>query len=340
MGHDGWTSKLTVVGHPTELTPDDTLRQMVEEAKLGTKVLWIGHNITAANAQWIIMRAHQLGLVTYGEFVATPYRVGIEAGVDALLHMGRYELGVIPDELQTPLAQDPEGAAAATAYDYAEHLPPTDFHVRSYAKFIAAHHAALMPTFSTYYLKLPGHRNLWNEPAASILNPARMSDPPDRQTGEPMYPLPPWSRHLPGFAQRYLESNLQKKADQSAVRLWHINQSLFAAYPHYLAASGASVSGTMAGISLHTELEMLVRIGLTAREALAAATNNYSLQFNWNDIGLIAAGRRADILVVDADPTVNVWNVRKISTLIVDGNILDRAALLARGREQSLGVKH
>jgi hypothetical protein len=43
----------------------------------------LGHNITAANAQLIVARAHQLGLVTYGEFVATPYQVGIEAGVDA-----------------------------------------------------------------------------------------------------------------------------------------------------------------------------------------------------------------------------------------------------------------
>jgi hypothetical protein len=332
IGRDGWTSKLTVVGHPAELSPDNTLEQMVEEAKLGTKVLWIGPTVTAANAQWMITRAHQLGFVTYGEFVATPYRVGIEAGVDALLHMGRYELGVIPDELQTPLVQDPEGAAASTAYDYAEHLPPTDFHVRHYAKLIASHHAALLPTFSMDFLKLPGHRNLWAEPAASILNPARMSDPPDRQTGELMYPLPPWSRHLPGFAQRYLEANLQKKADLSAMRLWRINQAIFAAYPHYLAASGASVSGTMAGISMHTELEMLVRLGLTPREALAAATNNYSLQFNWQDVGQVAPGRRADILVVDGDPTVSVWNARKISTLILDGKVLDRAALLTKSQ--------
>lgn len=339
IGHDGWTAKLAVVGHPAELSPDNTLEQMVEQARLGIKVLWIGPAVTAANAQWMITRAHQLGFVTYGEFVATPYRVGIEAGVDSLLHMGRYELGVIPDELQRPLAQDPEGAAASTAYDYAEHLPPADFHVRSYAKFIAAHHAALMPTFSMDYLKLPGHRNLWTEPAASILNPARMSDPPDRQTGELVYPLPQWSRHLPGIAQRYLEANLQKKADQSAMRLWRINQAIFAAYPHYLAASGASVSGTMAGISLHTELEMLVRLGLTPREALAAATNNYSLQFNWRDIGLIAAGRRADILVVDGDPTVSVWNARKISGLILDGRVLDRAALLAKGNEQA-AIRH
>ena len=86
--------------------------------------------------------------------------------------------------------------------------------------------------------------------------------------------------------------------------------------------------GTMPGISLHTELELLVRLGLSPREALAAATNNYSLQFGWNELGLIAPGRRADILVVDGDPTVNIWNARRISTIILNGEILDRDSLL------------
>jgi imidazolonepropionase-like amidohydrolase len=125
-----------------------------------------------------------------------------------------------------------------------------------------------------------------------------------------------------------MEESQRKKADQSATRLWRINQTIFRAYPHYLAASGAPVSGSFPGISVHVELEMLVRLGLTPREALAAATSNYALQFNWNELGLIAPGRRADILVVDADPTVSTWNVRRISTLILEGNVLDRDALL------------
>jgi adenine deaminase len=125
-----------------------------------------------------------------------------------------------------------------------------------------------------------------------------------------------------------MEAGLQKKADQAAMRLWHINQAIFAAYPHYLAASAAPVLGTMAGISMHTELEMMVRLGFSPREALAAATNNYAIQFNWTDLGEISPGRRADILVVDGDPTVNIWNARRISTLIVDGNLLDRDSLL------------
>jgi hypothetical protein len=327
-GHGDWSTKLNEGARPVELSPDVTARQIAETARLGTRVLRLGWNITAANTQVIITRAHQLGLVTYGEFISTPYKVGIDAGVDALPHMGRYELGVIPDELQRPLVDDPFGTAANTAYDYAEHLPPMDPHFRAYGRFIAAHHGALMPTFSMYFLRLPGHRNLWHEPAAALLDPANMYMPPDRETGEIYYPLSSWTRRLPGSTQRWMEEGQRKKADLSAMRLWRINQTLFGAYPHYLAASGASAMGTMAGISLHTELEMLVRIGLSAREALAASTNNYALQFGWNELGLITPGRRGDILVVDADPSINVWNARRISTIVLDGNVVDREGLL------------
>jgi hypothetical protein len=323
-----WALKLREGAVPTELSPEDTARQLVDTAHLGTRVLWLGHDLTAANAQWIMIHAHQMGLATYGEFVSTPYTVAIDAGVDVLLHMGRYELGVIPDELQRPLVDNSEGPASSTAYDYSERLPPNDLHLRNYARFLAAHHAALMPTFSLEYLNLPDHRNLWKEPAARLLDPNHMSQPSDRATGEAVYPLPPWAHRLPAMGQRYLEEGQKKKADQSALRLWRINQAIFAAYPHYLAASGASDKGTMSGISLHTELEMLVRLGLSPREALAAATNNYALQLGWTELGQISPGRRADILVVDGDPTDNIWNARRISRVILDGNVVDRDGLL------------
>ena len=125
-----------------------------------------------------------------------------------------------------------------------------------------------------------------------------------------------------------IEEREQKNAEQDALRVWRINETIFAAFPHYLAGSGADAMGTMPGISLHTELELLVRLGLSPREALAAATNNYAEQFGWTELGQIAPGRRADIVVVDTDPTVNIWNARSISTLIEDGNVVDRPALL------------
>ncbi len=323
-----WMSKLQEGIRPLELSPEDTGRQLNDTARLGTRVIFIGHNITAANTQWIITRAHQLGMITYGEFISTPYNVGVEDDVDALIHMDRYDLGLVPAELQRPLVDTPEGPSANTAYDYSQRIPPMDRHVSAYAKFLASHHAALMPTLSMYFVNLPGHRNLWKEPAAALLNPANMFNPTNVQTGEMDYPLPSWTRHLPAVGQRWMEENQRKKEAQDAMRMWMINSTIFSAYPHYLAGSGAPVDGSMPGISLHTELELLVRLGLSSREALASATNNYALQFGWNELGLIAPGRRADVLVLDGDPTVNIWNARRISTLIEDGNVIDRDALL------------
>jgi len=331
IGRPEWSAKLKDInGRSIELSPEDTARQLSDTAKLGTRVLWLGHNLTAANTQWIIEHAHQLNLITYGEFVSTPYRVSIQTGVDALVHMGRYELGVIPDELQQPLMEDPEGAASRTAYGYSERLPPTDPHVLDYARFIASHHAALMPTFSLFYLRLPDHRNLWKEPAAQLLNPRNLNAPPDRATGEAVYPLGAWTRHLPNATVRWMEESARHKADLEASKLWAINQAIFEAYPHYLAASAAPSTGTMPGISLHTELEMLVRLGLSPREAIAAATNNYAEQFNWHELGQITPGRRADILVLDADPTSNIWNARHITNILMDGNEIDRESLLKK----------
>jgi adenine deaminase len=84
----------------------------------------------------------------------------------------------------------------------------------------------------------------------------------------------------------------------------------------------------MPGISMHTELELLVRLGLTPREALAAVTSNYSERFAWKEFGLVEAGRRADLLILTVDSTIEISNTRKIRSVILSGEVLDRDALL------------
>jgi hypothetical protein len=307
-----WKSKLQEGNALAELSELETKAQIAEIARRGTRVVWLGHNLTAANTKLILEESHRLGLIAYGEFISTPYADGLKDGVDILLHMTRYEMGLVPSLLQKPLVQDPEGPTLDAAYAYLRTLDPADASITAYGKQIKASHAALMPTLSLAYLRLPGHKNLWKEPVASILDPKDLHEPPDRLTGE----------------AKFSSEEQRARAIGRTAQFWAINRTLQATHPPYLAASAGSALGTMPGISMHTELELLVRLGLTPREALAAATSNYSERFGWHELGLVKAERRADLLILAADPTADISNTRKIQSVILEGAVLDRAALL------------
>ena len=313
-GDPAWRDVLADSGQPHELSPEQTADQIDETLRRGTRVIWIGHNITTETTAAIIAQASRQHVATYGEFVATPYQAGIADGVTVLLHMSRLELGLAPLPFQREAAADPEGRGATPAYSAVDAIDPHDPVVAQYADMIASNHVAIMPTFSLYYALLPGHRNLWREPAAAILDPKSMGTPSDPATGDVAFPDPA------------VRASMQTFAEHS----FALDRVLIAHHVPVLAASGASWQGTLPGISLHTELEMLVRGGLSPRAALAAATGNYAEILGWSELGRVAAGRRADLVVLAADPTQDVANADKIDSIYLAGEKLDRAGLLRK----------
>jgi imidazolonepropionase-like amidohydrolase len=66
------------------------------------------------------------------------------------------------------------------------------------------------------------------------------------------------------------------------------------------------------GKALHDELELLVAAGLTPAEALRSATVVPAEFFGLTDRGVITAGRRADLLLIDGDPTQDIAATRAI----------------------------
>ncbi len=79
-----------------------------------------------------------------------------------------------------------------------------------------------------------------------------------------------------------------------------------------LAGTDAPNPGTAHGVSMHRELELLVEAGLTPLEALTAATAAPADAFALVDRGRIARGRRADLVLVDGDPTSDIFATRAI----------------------------
>jgi imidazolonepropionase-like amidohydrolase len=82
--------------------------------------------------------------------------------------------------------------------------------------------------------------------------------------------------------------------------------------------SGAVV-GRIAGFSEHRELELMVQAGLTPMQAITAATGQNAKLLHAEDRGTIAVGKRADLLVLDGDPLVDIRNTKKIVAVYHDG---------------------
>jgi imidazolonepropionase-like amidohydrolase len=101
-------------------------------------------------------------------------------------------------------------------------------------------------------------------------------------------------------------------------------RALHAAGVDILAGTDAGNPGTAHGASMHGELELLVRAGLTPSEALAAATSVPARRFKLDDRGRIAAGQRADLLLVDGDPTRDILATRAIVTVWKNGYAVAR----------------
>jgi hypothetical protein len=84
------------------------------------------------------------------------------------------------------------------------------------------------------------------------------------------------------------------------------------------------------GFSLHDELALLVKAGLTPMEALQVATRNAAKFLGLLDsLGTIEQGKIADLVLLDANPLAEITNTQKINAVVTGGKLIDRAALQA-----------
>ncbi len=100
---------------------------------------------------------------------------------------------------------------------------------------------------------------------------------------------------------------------------------MHAAGVEILAGSDAPNPGTAHGASLHHELELLVRAGLTPAQALAAATSRPAQRFGLAERGRIAPGMRADLVLVAGNPLDDIRATRAIEAVWKNGHRVARA---------------
>lgn len=127
---------------------------------------------------------------------------------------------------------------------------------------------------------------------------------------------------------------------------WHRNLTMTGALYHagvLLLAGTDAAPGVFVvpGFSLHQELAEFVEAGLTPMDVLRTATSNPARFLKRDDIGRVAPGVRADLVVLAANPLDDIQNTTRIVTVIANGRVFDRTGLsdLLTGVERAAHTK-
>ncbi len=235
----------------------------------------------------------------YGSHRPTLSKETLKAVIDAAHKRGK--LAVVHIGSQQQAHDVIEAGADGLAHLFADSAPAPDF-----GSFVAAHHAFVVPTLTVLegLGGIASGESLTTDPR---LAPYLTSD--DAANLKRAFPKFPTA-----LSEKYAEQAVSQ---------------LKAAHVPVLAGTDAPNPGTSHGASIHRELELLVRSGLTPQEALASATSVPAAVFHLDDRGVIAAGKRADLVLVKGDPTQDILATRDIVSVWKLGTEDDRASYRA-----------
>ncbi len=300
-------------------------------ADAGVDAIKLYITVRPETARRACARAHARGLPVFMHQQATWGADAADAGVDCLEHLMVFG-DLAPDS-------DRPAAAAMTPFQYGAWLwriltdvdSRSDAVKRLYDRLISAG-TALDPTLVLFAAR----------PAAigDDAGDTAMDDP--RRT--PLLPLLPppvadeltdrWSERL------HAAAGVSEGAKDRTRRCWNNMLELVGGFHR---AGGTVLAGTdcpnvaiVSGYSLHRELELLVRAGLTPMDALMAATTKAAARLGKPDVfGRVAPGLAADLLILDADPLADIRNTRRIDRVVMRGEVHEPAAVLASLRAGS-----
>ena len=204
------------------------------------------------------------------------------------------------------------GEVVSAGIDVVAHVPVDGELDKALAERIAEAGIAVGPTLATIenVLGEPGGAAVAGDPRlAGILGDAQARRLTSGASGRRGQGMPPYSR---------AEENVGRLVDAGVT---------------ILAGTDAPNPGTVFGASLHRELELLVRCGITPAQALNAATAAPARVFNLADRGHTAPGQRADLMLVSGDPLTDITATRAIERIWRAGVLCDRRAFVANAAE-------
>lgn len=284
---------------------EDTIRTVNFWADQGVTSFKAYMNITRAELKAAIKAVHARGLKITGHLCAVTYPEAASLGIDNLEH-GFYantqnDPGKEPDKC-------PKGAAEQTLLN----MDPNGADAKALIATLVAHKVALTSTLPVFETRAPNYRGL-SEHQLSFLSDAARKD------------------------QDHLHAIIAARPPERSEMLAKIWNNARALERAFVAAGGLLMAGpdptgggnVIPGFGNHRALELLVDAGFTPLEAIRIGTLNGATYLGLaNHIGSIAPGKRADLMLINGDPSTDINAIEQVEAVFKDGVGYDTAALL------------
>jgi imidazolonepropionase-like amidohydrolase len=283
----------------------DTIRTVNFWADQGVTSFKAYMNITRAELKAAIKAVHARGLKITGHLCAVTYLEAASLGIDNLEH-GFYA------NTQNDPGKEPDRCPKGYGEQTLVNMDPTGADAKALIATLVAHKVALTSTLPVFETRAPGFRGL-SEHQLSFLSDAARKD----------------QDHL-----RAIIAARKPERVEALTTAWNNDRALERAF---VAAGGLLMAGpdptgggnVIPGFGNQRALELLVDAGFTPLEAIRIGTLNGATFLGLADrIGSIAPGKRADLVLVNGDPSTDINAIEQVDTVFKDGIGYDSAALL------------
>ncbi len=290
-------------------TPEEANKDVDWYADHGYAQIKIYSSVKPELVPVIADRTHARGLRVSGHVPAfMSARQFIEDGADEIQHLNFIELNFLFPEVKETRNRDRFIKVA----EHAREFTPDKPQVREFIDFLKKHHTVLDPTINLFEGLFCG-------------NPGAVT--PGLEEIVPRFPAQ---------IRRAMQSGALEVPPDKADAYREAFPAMLVLLKALHDAGVTIIPGTDAlpGYTLHHELELYVRAAIPAPEVLRLATFTPALVMGVNkDLGVIADGKLADLILVDGDPTKNIRDLDKITSVIKGGKVYDPVAL-----ETALGI--
>jgi len=261
-------------------------------------------HITPDELKAAIDAAHARGLKVTGHLCSIGFREAAALGIDDLEH------GLVVDTEFVPDKKAGECPSAAAGNKAILPLAVTSGPILDTIRDLVAHHVAVTSTLPVFETFVPGRAPLDARILDAMLPDARVAYLRRRAQVSDGAAKSDW----PTLFQKELDFE-REFVKQGGLLIAGLDPTGY--------------GGVIAGFGDQREVELLVEAGFTPVEAIHIATSN-GAQFlgELDTIGTLQAGKAADIVVVEGDPSANIKDIEKVELVFKDGVGYDSAKLI------------